>query len=70
MGLLVVLCVLAAFTVGTTTTSLDLAEAQQTVAFACGYRVHQDQAHHYDDLPILDWCLKIKATAATHGFNP
>lgn len=41
-----------------------------TVAFACGYRVHQDRAQHYDDLPIDDWCLKIKATAAAHGFNP
>lgn len=45
-------------------------DLDQTVAFGCGYRVHQDRVHHYDDLPIPDWCEKIKATAAAHGFTP
>ena len=45
-------------------------DVYSTVAFACGYRVHQDKTHHWDDLPIDDWCLKIKQTAAENGFNP
>lgn len=51
----------------------DLADLQQTVAFACGHNA--GSAMVLEKLgspaaPLHDWCEKIKATAAAHGFNP
>lgn len=69
IGVAGIVVVVAWGVIATIPQSSTLTDLAQTVAYACGYNAGAEMVLGHAVGPPLEWCAKIKATAAANGFN-